>query len=1071
MLPSMISNSEELSRLQASIAALEAQRSILGDAVVEPALVALREKLATVEAQVPATPQRKLVTVLFADVSGFTALAEMIDAEVVTGIMNDLWLLVDKAIADHGGRIDKHIGDAVMALWGAEKAREDDTEMAVRGALAMQAAIDEFCKTHSAPLAIRVGINTGPVLLGVIGTTGEVTALGDTVNLASRLEHVAPVGGVLISHETYRHVRGIFDVVAQEPITVKGKTDPIQTYIVLRAKPRAFRMSTRGVEGIETRMIGREAELLALQSVYADAMDSAETRVMTVIGEAGVGKSRLLFEFDNWIETRPEVVTYFKGRGTPNTQNVPYGLFRDLFALRFDILDSDSAAIALDKFQAGVTGLIAPDQAAIAGHWLGFDFSSNESVRDLLGGTGFAETARAYLTRYFRGVLAGGPVVILLEDIHWADDPSLDLVLQLIGAFPAAPLLVVAATRRIFFERRPDWGGDEAAFHRIELVPLSKRASRALVDEILQRVDDIPNDLRELIVDAAEGNPFYVEEMVKMLLEQGVIERVTRDELRVKSEEADSGLQGASQAGTDLPLATRHLPLAERWFVRAEKLDGLKVPPTLTGLLQARLDGLPRPEREALQRAAVIGRLFWDDAVASLAQKPVDEIRLVLAKVQSRELIFLRDRSSFYPAKEFIYKHNLLRDVAYETVLLKQRVAYHFRVARWLEDHAGERLGEYLSLIAEHYIQADERLRAAALLEQSGYEAAAVGANRAAMGALERALALREAAGEREGPNVTRILITLGQILRSLGDFTASEAVLERGLAGARAAGDVSAEAEALGNLVFVLADRGKFDQAQTLANTALALARDTHGPCLTLVLLAAASIAWSVGDLDTAESMSKEAIERAGEIGDVTAQCRALNTLGNINLNRRKLEQANKYYSAAFEKAQAIGNLSMEAILLLNLGNNAYLQEDYTAARAYNQAAKERLLDLDERSNMPLVLINLAQANLKIGDIAAARQGVVEALSLSLTLAMQSIQVWSLFLEGQVLIAEGNYDRGLALFGLVRSQPSPEHLLLVEIDEEVTKINLPAERIAAGMAAGEALDFATVVQEILEGR
>jgi class 3 adenylate cyclase len=572
----MTDANNELAQLQNGIVALEAQRTLLGDVVVDAAIGPMRRRLAELEGQSQSSQQRKLATVLFADVSGFTTLSETMDAEVVAGIMNDLWAVVDAAITGHGGRIDKHIGDAVMALWGAETAREDDPEMAVRGALAMQAAIEEFCATApgarggeegahgGAPLqmAIRIGVNTGPVLLGAVGTTGEFTAMGDAVNLASRLEHAAPVGGVLVSHDTYRHIRGVFDVLAQEPITVKGKAEPVQTYLVQRAKPRSFRMATRGVEGIETRMVGRDHELGMLQEAYADAIESAETRVVTIIGEAGVGKSRLLYEFDNWVELQPETVIYFKGRGTPNTRNVPYSLFRDLFAFRFDIRDSDSAAVALEKFQRGMAGYVEPDQAAVTGHWLGFDFAASEAVQRLLGATGFAETARAHLVRYFRNVLAEDPAVVLLEDIHWADDSSLDLAAYLPAAIPEARLLVVAVTRPSLFERRPNWGEGEAAFQHVHLKPLSKRASRALVEEILQRVEDIPDRLRDLIVDAAEGNPFYVEELVKMLIDQGVIERVTSDELRMTSEEASSRLQVVSCKGQVKRGQTCHLPRA-----------------------------------------------------------------------------------------------------------------------------------------------------------------------------------------------------------------------------------------------------------------------------------------------------------------------------------------------------------------------------------------------------------------------------------------------------------------------------------------------------------------------------
>jgi class 3 adenylate cyclase len=265
----------DIQQLEQAIAALEGQRGILGDAVVDAALAPMREKLAALQAQaVPSEQQRKQVTVLFADVSGFTAMSETLDAEEVTEIMNALWARLDAAITAQGGQIDKHIGDAVMALWGVESAREDDPERAIRAALAMQAEIRNFVETQQlASRQMRIGLNTGPVLLGEVGTTHEFTAMGDAVNLASRLEHAAPVGGVLISHATYRQVRGVFDVQAQAPLAVKGKAAPVQTYVVLQAKPRAFRMGTRGVEGIETHMVGRDAELLTLQSAFADALD------------------------------------------------------------------------------------------------------------------------------------------------------------------------------------------------------------------------------------------------------------------------------------------------------------------------------------------------------------------------------------------------------------------------------------------------------------------------------------------------------------------------------------------------------------------------------------------------------------------------------------------------------------------------------------------------------------------------------------------------------------------------------------------------------------------------------
>ncbi|MDQ2827923.1 MAG: adenylate/guanylate cyclase domain-containing protein, partial [Chloroflexota bacterium] len=240
----------ERENLEAGIAAMEAQRALLGDAVVEAALAPMREKLASLLAP-PPEEQRKLLTVLFADVSGFTALSETRDAEDVRELMNRLWDRLDAVLQAHGARIDKHIGDAVMALFGADAAREDDPERAVRAALTLQEALAHDAATlmegaaSAPPLRMRVGISTGLVLLGSVGTVGETTALGDTVNVASRLEGAAPVGGVLIAHDTYRHVRGLFDAQELPPLALKGKTEPVRAYLVARAKPRGFHLSPR----------------------------------------------------------------------------------------------------------------------------------------------------------------------------------------------------------------------------------------------------------------------------------------------------------------------------------------------------------------------------------------------------------------------------------------------------------------------------------------------------------------------------------------------------------------------------------------------------------------------------------------------------------------------------------------------------------------------------------------------------------------------------------------------------------------------------------------------------------
>ena len=422
----------EREQLEQAIAQLEAQRATLGDAVVDLSIAALQEKLAALE-PCPPPEQRKQVSILFADISGFTPMSETMDAEEVSDVINALWRQIDVAILENGGHIDKHIGDAVMALWGVETAHEGDPECAIRAALDMQAVLAEFKAGHS--LGMRIGVSTGPVLLGRVGTTGELSAIGDAVNLAQQLEAAAPTGGVLMSHDTYRHVRGVFDVSEQEPLLVKDKAEPEKTYLVQRVKPRAFRHELRQIQGIETRMIGRDPELAALQDALNSAIAGRQTTLVTVLGEAGVGKSRLLYEFNNWLELHPEDVWYFKGRCTQQRQGVANGLLRDLFAFRFGIAESDPIEVVRDKLEAGVARFLAGEgetKAHYLGAWLGYDYGHSPHVATLRGDAQqLHNRASLYLGQFFSALTDDSPAVILLEDLQWADGGSLNALANL----------------------------------------------------------------------------------------------------------------------------------------------------------------------------------------------------------------------------------------------------------------------------------------------------------------------------------------------------------------------------------------------------------------------------------------------------------------------------------------------------------------------------------------------------------------------------------------------------------------------------------------------------------------
>jgi len=1026
----------ERERLQQAILTLEAQRALLGDAAVDAAVAALREKLGSQGPAAPSEEQRKQITVLFADLSGFTAMSEAMDAEEVTALMNSLWERLDRTVVEHGGAIDKHIGDNVMALWGAEQAREDDPERALRAALAIQDGVRAFNEEMrlERPLGLRIGVNTGPVLLGKMGTTGEYTAMGDTVNTASRLEGAAPVGGILISHDTYRHIQGVFDVRALEPIGVKGKREALRVYLVQKAKARAFRLPIRGVEGIETQMVGRSAELERLQTLFRAAMAGPAARFVTVVGDAGIGKSRLLYEFDRWIRLLPEEVFYFKGRATAEGADVPYGLFRDLLSFRFDIRESDSTAAMREKFTRGMGGILEPDRADVVGHFLGFDFSGSEAVRRLLGSPSFGKLAQADLAHYFRAV-AQSPTVLFLEDLHWADESSLDLLGQLAGEIAGTRLLLVGLARPSLLERRPQWAPGGTAHLRLELALLSQEQCRKLVGEILQKVAELPDSLRERVVAGAEGNPFYVEELIKMLIEVGVI---------VRGE--------------------------ERWHVEEDKLARVQLPPTLTGVIQARLDSLPKREKALLQKASVVGRQFWDAVLTELGEGEAHpllspgEVTALLEAASGRELVFPMKFSSFEEAREYIFKHAILRDVTYETVLLRVRKVYHGQVARWLEGHVGERRTEYLNAIARHFELAGEPERAALYLLESGRELHRMSSFREAVSAHERALALLPA---RDARARMAALADLGNSCRFLGEYAKSKACFLESLAAAERAGDGAAEIVAHTGLGRAAQEVGDYDEARTHLDRALDLCR-AHGTqeALARVLHSLSDLHFRLGRADDAERCAGQCLAINQELGDRQGIAMAHRVLGFAAMMRGEYEAAGLHHEEHGRISAEIGDRWGGATALTNVG------EIYRKRGRVEEAVacwKKSLLLAQEIGNR----LGVAIAHCNAGNVLALMAGreqeatghLREALLLareigSLPIALESF-VGIMYLK----VRSGCPEAAAELAGMVEAHPRFNAEIKGYLDPVLDELGrrMPEEalRQARGRGATMSLDSA----------
>ncbi len=1048
----------EREQLEQAIAALEAQRALLGDAVVDAALAPMREKLAALQAQQVGTEQqRKQVTVLFADVSGFTAMSETMDPEEVSETLNALWTRLDAAITVHGGKIDKHIGDAVMALFGAPTAREDDPERAIRAALAMQAELRTFvgvsenlaADAGDAPrFQMRIGINTGLVLLGEVGTTAEYTAMGDAVNLASRLEQAAPVGGILISHDTYRHVRGLFNVVGPlEPLRVKGKVEPIQVYLVRSAKPRAFYVPTRGVEGIETRTIGREAELEQLQAAMSAARDGRKTHLVTLVGEAGVGKSRLLYEFLNWVDLQPELTLLFQGRATQEMINLPYALIRDVLAFRFEIQESDPAAVVREKLERGMSDFMGADSLEkihFIGHLIGFGFSSSPYLQGILhDARQIHDRAFHYATQFFTEVTRRAPAMILLEDIHWADHSSLDLIEHVLHMRPDLPLLILGLARPTLFERRPHWAdpstslradpsaplpyrgppavaqqgqgagpgraGGQSFHTRLELRPLSRPDTRRLVEEILKKVVQVPVALRELVVSGAEGNPFYVEELIKMLIEDGVI---------IKGD--------------------------ERWRVEPTRLTTVRVPPTLTGVLQARLDSLPPQERTTLQQASVVGRVFWNNAVMLLqgvseerAEPPaaVDER---LRALRGKELVFKHDKSAFVGTDEHIFKHSILHDVTYESVLKWQRRAYHAQAAAWLIERSGERVEEFAGRIGWHHERAGKLAEAATWYARAGKRAQDTYALEEAIEYYQKALEFLPSTGEAAATRRIEIYEGLAYALQLQARYPESEEAYMAMEAAAKTVGDAVAQARAWVGLWLVKDALGDYEASLEVAGQAEEIARTAGPPGQEVLAEALRRKGWAhtlLGNAEAALALGEQALTISRELGDQRLMADSLNLLGAIACDLLgDPRQAARHFEDVLAMYRQLGDQQGVTMILNNLGYvAARARGDYGAAADLFQKALTIAREIGDRNFEMEWLNNLGGARVGLGEYSAAEADLRQAIHMAESSGGLRILPEAYRFLAKALLGQGKVEAALEAarqaLGLGQEHNEPDHI------------------------------------------
>jgi class 3 adenylate cyclase/tetratricopeptide (TPR) repeat protein len=703
------SREEQISQLRAAIAAQESMRSALGDATIELSLKPLRELLDSLVAQetraeepqgaprdellqqlqsyipkqlaekIRATGhvegERRQVTVIFADISGFTALSERLDAEEVASFSNDCMKELVAAVYQYEGMVDKFIGDCIMAVFGAPVALEDDAERALRAALAMRERVEGFNRVWidklKEPLALHIGINSGTVIAGNVGNDLRMsyTVMGDTVNVASRLEGVAQRGQIFVSQNTHRLTRGAFTFRALDPVRVKGKRESLTVYELLGAKSQP--QQTRGLEGLVSPLMGRERECEALGNCLKD-LKNGRSAIAMIYGEAGVGKTRLLTEIR---KGAAEGLLWLEGRCFASNQTLSYGPFLDLLRRHIGIADeqgADEQRIALrsyvaEKFPAAID--IYPVLAQLLA--LPLEPTELELLQRLEGET-FRTRLFAIIEQLLLSLANEQPVVVLIEDLHWADQSSIDLLNHLILLTTRGKVAIIGISRTRH-EPTTHWAKlgpvlDQFRQHLTEvfLEPLTLESSRGLIAELLGG-DYLPEKLAEEILGKAEGNPFFLEEVLRSLIESGALVQ------------SDTG-----------------------WHVSSFG-ERIKVPDTLQGVLLSRLDRLPEDLKRLTQRAAVVGRIFLYRVLEQLARGD-SALDTQLATLEASDLV--RERARL-PEVEYIFKHGLTQEVAYQTLLAPARKTLHNKVGEAMEQIFESRLDEFNSILAYHYFAAE----------------------------------------------------------------------------------------------------------------------------------------------------------------------------------------------------------------------------------------------------------------------------------------------------------------------------------------------------------------------------
>jgi class 3 adenylate cyclase/tetratricopeptide (TPR) repeat protein len=844
--------------------------------------------------------ERRLVSVLFADLVGFTTLSESRDPEEVRDLLSSYFDASRQLIARYGGTVEKFIGDAVMAVWGTPIAQEDDAERAVRAALELVAAVEALGQEVGAEgLLARAGVLTGEAAV-TIGAEGQGMVAGDLVNTASRIQAAAPPGGVYVGEATRRASEAAIAYEDAGQHELKGKAEPVALWRAARVVGGA-RGAMRS-SGLEAPFVGRDREMRLVKEVFHASSEERKAHLVSVVGVAGIGKSRLSIEFEKYTDGLAQDIWWHRGRCLAYGEGVAYWALAEMVRGRAGIVEGEDAPTSLAKLRDSISEFL-PDQEERRwveprlAHLLGLEERSTSDQSDLFSAW------RLFLERMAEQL----PVAMVFEDLQWADSALLDFIDYLLEWSKDSPLFLLTLARPELSDHRPTWGAGRRNFTSLYLEPLGAPAMQALMQGL---VPGLPDELRSRILERAQGVPLYAVETVRMLLDRGLVKK-EGSEYRVTKE-----------------------------------VEDLEVPETLHALIAARLDGLTAEERWLLQDGAVLGKTFSKGALAAVSGTFGDDVEKLLASLVRKEVLQVQADPRSPERGQYGFLQDLVRRVAYETLSKKERKTKHLAVASYLESDSGFEEEEIVEVVAAHYLQAYEaapdaedasviKNKAREKLVRAGEHAASLAAHEQAQRYFDEAAELSE-----DVHTQAELLERAGMAARIFGDSDAASARYEKAIQLFEGVGGTHPAARVSARLGEVMWQRGRLGEAVDLMEQSFEVLSGEQ-PDDDFAFLAAdlGRMEFFAGRIDSATARIETAIDVAESLWLPDVLSEALNTLGLILYSAKgRRRQGFALLSYALELALEHDQTGAALRAYFNLADLAGQTDRYQLAREYVQ-------------------------------------------------------------------------------------------------------------------------------------